>query len=220
MLNDCVDVILSNEFNSLDNINRFNGIRVMKHENVAQHSYWVTIFATLLVDEFVTAGALSGFIEKPSEVSTFQLKVLNACLFHDFDESLTGDILFDFKYNKVNGSSVKELLKEFVNDALTGFDEGTAIERRIFTSINDCDGGIMTKIFVKMADWLACIKYEYNEIQMGNALFIPIIKKSERSLNELLDNFLNVFANEKDTLKNSMTEAVNKYKNISNKLNC
>lgn len=222
MLTNAIDVIKSKEFNSLDYINRFNKTRVFNHETVSQHTYWVVLFAHLILEGLEDAGVFKTF--KPALMWQRKYEVLQACLFHDFDESITGDIIHTFKHNDFNGKHVKDSIRNYINHKLNELDNNkTVISNTIINSLVLADDSRLIKYIVKMSDWFACIKYEWAELQVGNIHFQPILTRSDIALNKLILEFIK-YLHEADIIPlnkmfNPIEEYLNQYKDISHKLN-
>lgn len=219
MLENAIDVIKSKEFNSLDYINRFNKTRVFKHETVSQHTYWVVLFAHLILEGLEDAGMFKTF--KPALKWQMKYEILQDCLFHDFDESITGDIIHTFKHNDYNGKDVKNSISEYIKHKLKDFSNNTVIEKTLLGTLS-CNSPL-GKYIVKLADWFACIKYEWAELEVGNVHFIPILERSELAVNKLIDDFI-LYLNEIDIIRlqkmfNPIEQYLSQYKNIIKHLN-
>jgi len=221
MLSNAIDVIKSKEFNSLDYINRFNNTRVHNHETVSQHTHWVVLFAHLILEGLEDAGMFKNF--KPELKWQVKYEVLQACIFHDFDESITGDILHTFKHNDFNGADVKKSITSYINHKLSKFDEGTVISNTLIKSLKLADDSKLIKFIVKMADWLACIKFEWAELQVGNVHFQQILTRSDIALNKLICEFISYLYRAQiiplGELFNPIETYLNQYKDINDKLN-
>ncbi len=182
-----VDIIFDKNFTNLDETFRFNGTSLKQEESVSQHTYWVMMFAYLIIDNmFVVSNDKMKF--------QFTYQVMGKCLFHDFDETLTGDLLFSFKHNALNGDAIRACIKEYVDKFLLAYKEfhdegiGETIQR---CCKNEDD---YIKHFVKICDWLACCKYEWQEVKRGgNAIeWNEIIVKSIDCLHKEIDIFLEI----------------------------
>lgn len=220
-MKNAIDVIKSKEFNSLDYINRFNKTRVFKYETVSQHSYWVTMFAVLVLEGLEDAGMFRNF--RPTSKWQRKYEVLQACIFHDFDESITGDILFNFKHNDFNGNDVKKSIQAYIKHKMKMYENNTVIENTLLAGLELSNSDKMIKYIVKLADWLACIKYEWAEIQMGNKDFDAILVRSEIAVNKLVVEFI-THLHEVDIVKagklfNPIEEYLKQYQEIITKLN-
>lgn len=192
MYSNLLDVIKSEEFNSLDDIQRFNKTKCIKSESVTAHSNWVTILSIFLVEQLQETGLFENenFKNNNFDLNKFKYEVVLCSCLHDFDESLVGDILFDVKYNSYNGKKIKAAVDDYVEHKLSLiFDEDILIENLILKSLSLPKEDFILKFIIKMADWFSCIKFELSEIKLGNIKFIPILEKSNDALNLLISNF-------------------------------
>ena len=148
----------------LDNIVQWLERDRHNQESVSQHSYKVTIFARVLLEEI--------FGENNSEeVLKFKLDVVTFAMLHDWDEALIlRDLSHDMKYNKFNGDEIREEVNKLSEHiANRDFNDGSDTGKMLVKNINDVDKDV--KIFVKLCDWLALQFYIYREIQLGNRMF-------------------------------------------------
>lgn len=148
----------------LDNIVQWLERDRHNQESVSQHSYKVTIFARVLLEEI--------FGENNSEeVLKFKLDVVTFAMLHDWDEALIlRDLSHDMKYNKFNGDEIREEVNKLSEHiANRDFNDGSDTGKMLVKNITDVDRNV--KIFVKLCDWLALQFYIYREIQLGNRMF-------------------------------------------------
>lgn len=148
----------------LDNIVQWLERDRHNQESVSQHSYKVTIFARVLLEEI--------FGENNSEeVLKFKLDVVTFAMLHDWDEALIlRDLSHDMKYNKFNGDEIREEVNKLSEHiANRDFNDGSDAGKMLVKNITDVDKDV--KIFVKLCDWLALQFYIYREIQLGNRMF-------------------------------------------------
>lgn len=151
----------------LDNIKQWQEMDVFKEESVSQHSYKVTIFARVLLEDIFGAS-------KNSEVLEFKMQVITRALFHDWDEALIlRDMSHETKYNDYNGDALRAVLNDLSKHiAVNEFREVGAL-----TEISDssrmmvemiCDCPEPAKTFAKLCDWLALFFYMQREKHLGN----------------------------------------------------
>src|SRR6476660_5737373 len=96
--------LLSGDTNRLRYIQRHSTSLVLHRENVAEHSYYVSLYSMFLC-EWVRKNCADVFVD--------ELTVLRRCLVHDLDESRTGDFQRPFKYSRPD---LKNLLDEASTD--------------------------------------------------------------------------------------------------------
>lgn len=155
----------------LDNIIQWQDKDVLKHESVAQHSYKVSVFCTLVLDE------IFGEKNDKEEVENFKLRCIKHAIYHDWDEALImRDVSHETKYNTFNGEEIRACLnnlskelsrREFLNDG--------DIET-VYNAMNESDEVIHS--VVKFCDWLAMIFYLNREESLGNK---TLIKQKEHA---------------------------------------
>lgn len=176
------DFILNDKYSSIDEITRFSSYKTFKQESVSTHSYWVTLFTSLLLKEM--------FKKDSMEVLKIKLHATNGAIFHDFVENFTGDISHDVKYNNFNGDDIRPLLSDYekhVWENRFGDNDEKSKFVRECAMIEDSYLNDLSKKVIKVADWLACIKTEYTEIQMGNKYFDKVIELSFRKIMTSID---------------------------------
>ena len=162
-------------FDGVNNITRWNNSRRIKDETVAHHSYLVTLFVNFLVerlceDLYSVKGREDGYGFLKAE--KFKLRVLRSALMHDFDEMISGDVLYTVKSNEFNGKELTRLLDEFVeNKVETLLDGVKECEKELFVLSTTYYDDLLIKSIVKVGDWLACLFYIYKERQLGNTCF-------------------------------------------------
>ena len=66
------------------------------------------------------------------------------------------------------------------------------LNNRSFKTLSKTMNNVHVKSFVKIADWLATIHKEINEIELGNKRFIDRIEISFDSILLCIDNFIKV----------------------------
>lgn len=89
----------------LDNIKQWQEMDVFKEESVSQHSYKVSIFGRILLED------IFGFDNEDAKVLAFKLDCVDAFAFHDWDEALIlRDMSHETKYNKYNGEEIRNAL--------------------------------------------------------------------------------------------------------------
>ncbi len=181
MFNTIAEQIFNTELTSIDWIDRFNKTPTIKRETVSQHSYWVILFSRLIA---------AAYTKKPN--FTFIIACVDAAITHDYDETITGDVLFDFKHNLLNGEEVCKLIDDYVSSKLADdhFDN-IEMSEYITASLKLQKENKLVKAVIKVADWLACLKYEYQELNLGNKAFISILDKSLSGYQKAVTNLKN-----------------------------
>lgn len=145
----------------LDNIIQWSEMDVTTRESVSQHSYKVTVFCRVLLEE------IFGPKFKP-EVADFVISCVDHAMFHDWDEALLlRDISHETKYNEFNGKELRAVLdalseflakKEFNTDAVGG--------KFVYDALNVTDSKVL--LFCKVCDWMALAFFIKREQSRGN----------------------------------------------------
>lgn len=79
---------LNGFFDRMSDVVRYSWTKVLKKENLAEHSYYVSIISDCIVED----------IEKNFEIKIDKYKVLKYALYHDIEEIFTWDIVSPVKY--------------------------------------------------------------------------------------------------------------------------
>ena len=98
-----IDALMQGYVQNLRYVNRFSTGQCRRYENVAEHSYYVALFATAIADWL--------HVKEPSLALSshdYQL-LLKSALLHDLEESRTGDIHRPFKHSH---PSLRSMLTE------------------------------------------------------------------------------------------------------------
>jgi len=157
------ELIEDKQLESLNFIERWQLKRKIRTDNVAQHSYWVTFFSMILVDELLDN---TGFSSEYKNL--MKLQVMCYAMNHDITEISTGDISHEVKNNSWNGSSLRKLLKELEERFLEErFSSREEISMRNIASSQEADQHI--KEIVKVADWMSFLQYLTTEKSLGNS---------------------------------------------------
>ena len=159
----------------LDNIKQWQERDTFKEESVSQHSYKVTIFARILLEDI--------FKIENEEIIKFKLDVVTLAMFHDWDEALIlRDLSHDTKYNEFNGDKIREQLDNLSHHlSEKEFGEGELISNQL-----ECPDKLV-KAFVKFCDWLALQYFVKREISLGNKNFELTLKYCRENLEKAED---------------------------------
>ena len=150
-------IFTDRDFDQLNNMVRWNGLNRIKDESVAHHSFIVTWFSRIIVEELLG-----------DKNDSFKLEVITYALFHDFDEMFSGDIIHGVKYNEFNGKEIKKSIDEYCNfKVINKFAEQNSSNNLIKKNMT----GFVSKSaksIVKLSDWLSMCFYLKKEIALGN----------------------------------------------------
>jgi len=154
-----VEEILQSELTNLNHVHQFQTQPILKSVSVAQHSYWVALYALVLHDQLFQM--------------TDRETVLALALVHDLEEVVSGDINTVFKHRdpdmlqslQVNaGQALRELLyHDHVEEPLVGWYDLWE------DSANEGEGYWKEHLVVKLADLMAATQTLITEIKLGNS---------------------------------------------------
>lgn len=150
--------MLTGDVTRLAHVTRFSTCNVMHKESVAEHCYFVTLYAMMLADWAVDVQCLH------IEVST----VLRRAVLHDLDEARTGDFYRPFKYSSANlTAALKEgAIQAFLDVAseTVGDQYGGYYGMYWAGAKDDSNEGCI----VALADFLSALSYMMREAQVAN----------------------------------------------------
>jgi len=191
------DFLSNPEHRKIDNIVRFNSHPFVIGETVSQHSWWVVAFGRMICEYLFTKNSVDHL--------NITLRIMDRCTFHDFLEGKTGDVLYDLKHNSFNGEELKKLISAFENkllEEMTGISSTSVnpslLAHLLYDSMVSCENQSdyteLEESILKMADWLACIKYELNELTLGNKNFVELYSVSIVGLDKTIGRVLNAYS--------------------------
>lgn len=173
MKNNLIYQLLKWDIVNMSNIQRYSWATVIKQENLAEHSYYVTVLSDLIAEDIE---------EKYPQKELDRGNILRYALYHDYEEVYTWDIVTPVKYKS---EEVKEwleklwkiLLREWVE---SNFKWNSHIAKRIKSSTFEYeskkDKDLENRI-VKFADILQSLIYIIREINLWNIYTEPILKR-------------------------------------------
>lgn len=167
----------SSDVRRLASVWRYSSIPIVSDENTAEHSFWVTLYSALILQE------LGG---RASESDVLGATLLYATI-HDASECVTGDIIRLMKYAtpemKASVDSAEALLaaKHLHRDvlSLSGMSDGLMVttgEKALIKSV------------VKVADFISLFQFMRREAMRGNLEVIPFFKRMVEDLNAMLSS--------------------------------
>ena len=144
----------------LDNIVQWSEKDVFTRETVSSHSYKVTVFCRVLLEEI--------FKVDNDSTRKFKMNCVTHAMFHDWDEALLlRDISHETKYNSYNGEQIRSVLDNLSKHlAVNEFLDGTSTGEFVFGAIFTNDESVNS--FCKVCDWLALAFFIKREQSMGN----------------------------------------------------
>ena len=153
---------------------RYSGAHVINKENVAEHSYFVTLLADLIAED----------IEKTKKVEVDRLMILRMALYHDTEEAYTGDLITPVKNRS------HDLKKEWDKLSSLMMQEGLQHDFKgqvhiknyimsVHTTYETYKHEKLENQIVKFSDGLQSVIYLLREIGFGN-----------RHVNSILQNVI------------------------------
>ena len=143
---------------NLSIISRFNFRSRSRNESVAEHSFFVATYANIIADMMV---------KRKLDINYEMLNKM--ALVHDAEEAIVGDILsatklqFKDQYDKISAGVVDELLYDY------------AVYWNTYSLPNDSFR--LEHDIIKLADKISGINFCFEQLEMGNKLFIDILKE-------------------------------------------
>lgn len=165
--------ILQNSSKRLNHIRRYSSVPVLRQENVAEHMYWVWLYAIIIWQHMQENGY---------EVNWERLS--KYALLHDLPESQTGDIL---RITKYHNPQIKELIDQAEKDLFHRSLEWTPqsiIENFKTFTFESKDMSLEWRI-IALCDLLSVFSYCIEEYRVWNEN-MKIIYKEARGY---VDNF-------------------------------
>ena len=165
----------------LDNIIQWSEMDVITRESVSQHSYKVTIFCRVLLEEI--------FGNKFSPVvANYVISCVDHAMFHDWDEALLlRDISHETKYNEFNGDKIRaelDALSKFLSKK--EFETDTVGGQFVYDALNTTDSKVL--LFCKVCDWMALAFFIKREQSRGNTNLSAQYATVRNGLTKSIDN--------------------------------
>lgn len=160
----------------LSHIKRFSSFPVNRQENVSEHSFWVSTYAYIIALDF---------IEKGIEVDCS--KVCLKATLHDWEESMTGDIIRSFKYkSKKFREQSKEIENALVTESLLmGLSHN--VKKKIFKEWTTSKDLSIEGRIVAFCDLLSVVAYCDEELRLGNVHLKHIKEDTKKYFDEFLE---------------------------------
>ena len=160
--NQCISQqFLAGFFDRMSDVIRYSGTKVLNKENLAEHSYYVSVLADSLAEDF----------EFRFGLHIDRYRVLKYALYHDIEEIFTGDIVSPVKYKS---HELRMKFEEVGNMILTEqldahFSGNTHIATMILNAHREYEEhkqDTLENMIVKFADILQASSYTRSELKM------------------------------------------------------
>lgn len=173
-----LDLKMFMNYRRMKNIRRCNTFPVINAIDVAQHSYYVTMLAMALADEYNTWAEEHNLEFHPlDDQNQFVLLnteiVLRKALLHDSEECITSDIPWNIKHMN---EDVHKMLEDAINQRIDKAYEGTKTMEIYHKLGKECKQGFEGQL-VDLADMMELAIYCYEETAMGNHYMKSMLNK-------------------------------------------
>lgn len=176
-MNSSISKVISSTIHTMVYHMRYSGAHVVHKENVAEHSYFVTLIADWLAED----------LQQKHSLSLDRLAILHMAMYHDTEEAYTGDLITPVK------NKSPELKKEWDKMCELMMTEGLThdfpLQPHITNHIlrihkkyeSEKYTGIENQI-VKFSDGVQSIVYLLREVGFGNKHVFPILENMMKSI--------------------------------------
>ena len=158
----------------MSHVNRYSSIPIIRRENVAEHSWYVTFYAYLIGVDLVRRG----------EVVDME-KLLTRALLHDIDESMTGDFLRVVKYGHPN---LKKDLDEVSESVISDMEGSIGLLEALREPWKSAKADDLEGAIIQVADLARVASYVQEEISTGNTNVANVLRECKGYMMELVDD--------------------------------
>jgi len=159
-LKNFVNYLLDHSVHKLSEVYRFSSQPKLRQENVAEHSFYVTVYAVLIAERLKLKGS-SYFID--------EIYLMKKCLFHDLEEAFTGDVIKPVKHDNPELSGILEdYAFKKIEEIFDGYSK--TIPRYLIQKDN---ARFLEDFILKTADLLSVVVSIIKELKFGNKHFLP-----------------------------------------------
>tara|TARA_B110000914_G_C15507208_1_gene468902 strand:- start:1184 stop:1819 length:636 start_codon:yes stop_codon:yes gene_type:complete len=172
--------LLSTTLHTLKYHTRYSGANVIHSENVAEHSFFVTILADLIALDVE-------HIHKDKNIN--RLKVIQMALYHDTEEAYTGDLITPVKNRSTDLKREWDklsslMMSEGLNQDFIGQKHISNYIINVHHSYESGKKDILENQIVKFADGAQSIVYILRELGYGNRHIVPILENVLSAMKE------------------------------------
>lgn len=165
------DLNIFMNYRRLKEIKRCNNFPVISKEDVAQHSFYVTLLAMIMADQY-NEWACS--VTPTLEVEFVLVEdVLRKALMHDLEESFTSDLPWNIKHMN---EEAHEAISRIINQRLEAAYANSQSLAKYRCYSAHCKEGFAGS-FVRIADMLELGLFCWEEVAKGNMFLKPMIGK-------------------------------------------
>ena len=179
------DLEMFQNYRRLRYIKRCNNYPTIISMDVAQHSYFTTMIAMILTDEYNTWVEEHNLGYHPSDMENYYVSlktetVLRKALVHDIEESFTSDIPYNVKHlnAKIHDALVEDL------GSYVDLQYIEAVTTNLYNKLNkSCKSGFEGQV-VAVSDMIELAWYCCDEMALGNVHLKPILARCKEFLDE------------------------------------
>lgn len=155
-----IEQMLTGPLNRVHSVYRYSARSVHKQESVAEHSYFVALYAIMIGD----------YLDLKYDTE----RVLRRAITHDLDESVTGDFVRSFKYyDNEFRHQLHTASGRFLRQILDGY---PPVIQDYYTDWYCAKDSTIEGELIRVADFMSVVAYILREWAMGN-----------RTLNDIVD---------------------------------
>jgi 5'-deoxynucleotidase YfbR-like HD superfamily hydrolase len=159
----------SGDVRRLSHVVRFSSIPVSVPENVAEHSFYVALYAIIIHKTL-----------RPNDVDIVGAIILGAIL-HDLAEAKTGDVVRTFKYSS---DALKKEIDKAEHVIISQFPALILDIYNLHKHIESDDHAYVSSV-IKAADFMSLHQYMVREIRRGNQEIYPFFLRMEADLESM-----------------------------------
>lgn len=159
----------SGDVRRLSYVDRFSSVPVAVRENVAEHSFWVVLYAAMIHRE----------VDGPPDAVP---GLLAYAAMHDLPECLTGDVVRTFKYSS---PEIKEAVEAAECKLLERLEPGLRdLYKEVVAVADGSPIGWYIKEVVKAADFVSLYQYMWREKRKGNREIDQFFSRMQTDMRE------------------------------------
>ena len=161
----------SGDIRRMSYTDRYTTVPILIRENVAEHSYWVSLFSMMIHRHLDSmTGSENGMLAS----------ILSFALIHDTVECASGDLVRTFKYMTPELKAAVDIAEDKIKDKLPlSIQDLFEIPAVYLPS----DGNMeYVKSVVKLADFMSLFTYMNREVLRGNQEIHPFVRRMEVDL--------------------------------------
>lgn len=158
----------------LSSVWRYSSVPVVVRENVAEHSYWVALYAAMIHLRMDPDKGILG-------------RVVLASLVHDVGECVTGDVVRVFKYATPELKAEVDRAESILSSRLEPEVRDLVSAIGSLANPSESQWDRYVKAVVKAADFLSLFQYMRREAARGNLEIIPFYNRMVNDFSDMME---------------------------------